>query len=112
MAYIRSAREVLPHMKDQSGGRIVKIGGMTARIVAPLRVTNGIVNAGVANFTKQFAGHVAAHNITVNCVHPGTTATDRLLQGFDRQDQDANGSVEEIKARQIAKIPMGRLIEP
>jgi len=50
MAYIRSAREVLPHMKDQSGGRIVKIGGMTARIVAPLRVTNGIVNAGVANF--------------------------------------------------------------
>ena len=112
MAYIRSAREVLPHMKDQSGGRIVNIGGMTARIVAPLRVTNGIVNAGVANFTKQFAGHVAAHNITVNCVHPGTTATDRFLQGFERQDQDANGSVEEIKARQIAKIPMGRLIEP
>ena len=112
MAYIRSAREVLPHMKAQGGGRIVNIGGMTARIVAPLRMTNGIVNAGVANFTKQFAGHVAAHNITVNCVHPGTTATDRFLQGFERQDQDANGSVEEIKARQIAKIPMGRLIEP
>ena len=112
MAYIRSAREVLPHMKAQGGGRIVNIGGMTARIVAPLRMTNGNVNAGVANFTKQFAGHVAAHNITVNCVHPGTTATDRLLQGFDRQDQDANGSVEEIRARQIVKILMGRLIKP
>jgi NAD(P)-dependent dehydrogenase (short-subunit alcohol dehydrogenase family) len=112
MAYIRSAREVLPHMQAQGGGRIINIGGMTARIVAPLRVTNGIVNAGVANFTKQFAGHVAAHNITVNCVHPGTTATDRMLQGFDRQAKDAGLSVAEIEARQIAAIPMGRLIKP
>jgi NAD(P)-dependent dehydrogenase (short-subunit alcohol dehydrogenase family) len=112
MAYIRNAREVLPHMQAQGGGRIVNIGGMTARIAAPLRVTNGIVNAGVANFTKQFAGHVAAHNITVNCVHPGTTATDRMLQGFARQARDADVSVEAIEARQIAGIPMGRLIKP
>ena len=112
MAYIRGAREVLPHMKARGWGRIVNIGGMTARITAPLRVTNGIVNAGVANFTKQFSGHVAAHNITVNCVHPGTTATDRMIQGFERQAKDANLGVAEIEARQIAKIPMGRLIEP
>ena len=112
MAYIRSAREVLPYMKAQGWGRIVNIGGMTARITAPLRVTNGIVNAGVANFTKQFAGHVAAHNITVNCVHPGTTATDRMIQGFERQARDANVSVAEIEARQIAQIPLGRLIQP
>ena len=37
---------------------IVNIGGMTARIVAPLRITNGIVNAGVSNFTKQLANQV------------------------------------------------------
>ena len=73
MAYIRCAREVLPHMQARGWGRIVNIGGMTARITAPLRITNGIVNAGVANFTKQFSGHVAPHNITVNCVHPGST---------------------------------------
>lgn len=112
MAYIRCAREVLPHMRKQGSGRIVNIGGMTARIAAPLRVTNGIVNAGVANFTKQFAGHVAPDNITVNCVHPGTTATDRMMQGFQRQAADANLSTDEIEARQIANIPLGRLIMP
>ena len=84
MAYIRCARAVLPHMKGRGWGRIVNIGGMTARIAAPLRVTTGIVNAGVANFTKQFAGHVAPYNITVNCVHPGTTVTDRMRAGFER----------------------------
>jgi 3-oxoacyl-[acyl-carrier protein] reductase len=112
MGYIRCAREVLPHMKDQGWGRIVNIGGMTARIAAPLRVTNGIVNAGVANFTKQFSGHVAPHNITVNCVHPGTTATDRMKERFKRYAQDANVSVDEIETRQVAQIPMGRLIQP
>ncbi len=112
MAYIRCAREVLPHLKAAGGGRIVNIGGMTARITAPLRITNGIVNAGVSNFTKQFANHVAADNITVNCVHPGTTATDRMLQGFTRQARDAGVSVAEIEARQISRIPLGRLIQP
>jgi len=37
MAYIRIARLVLPLMPSNGLGRIVNIGGMTARIVAPLR---------------------------------------------------------------------------
>jgi 3-oxoacyl-[acyl-carrier protein] reductase len=47
MAYIRIARLALAHMQTRKWGRIVNIGGMTARIVAPLRMTNGVVNAGV-----------------------------------------------------------------
>ena len=112
LAYIRCARGVLPHMQRRGWGRIVNIGGMTARIVAPLRMTNGVVNAGVADFTKQFANHVAPHNVTVNCVHPGTTATDRMLQNLKRQASDAGVSLEEMTQRAIGEIPMGRLIRP
>jgi len=112
MAYIRCAREVLPFMKERRWGRIVNIGGMTARITAPLRVTNGIVNAGVANFTKQFAGHVGEHNVTVNCVHPGSTATDRMMKTFERRARDANVSIDAITAETVAEIPLGRLIKP
>ena len=111
-AYIRCAREVLPYMRARGWGRIVNIGGMTARITAPLRVTNGIVNAGVANFTKQFSGYVAAHNITVNCVHPGATVTERMQAGFARRARDAKVSLDEIKRQSVAEIPLGRLIEP
>lgn len=112
MAYIRCVREVLPYMKDRQWGRIVNVGGMTARITAPLRITNGIVNAGVANFTKQVAGQVGPHNITVNCVHPGTTLTDRMMANLERRARDANRSVEEIKAQAVAEIPLGRLVQP
>lgn len=112
MAYIRCAREVLPFMRERRWGRIVNIGGMTARIVAPIRITNGIVNAGVANFTKQLSGQIAADNITVNCIHPGSTATDRVMAGFRRRASDANVSVEEITKQTVGDIPMGRLIRP
>ena len=112
MAYIRSSREVLPLMKAGGWGRIVNIGGMTARITAPLRVTNGVVNAGVSNFTKQFASHAAPHNITVNCVHPGMTVTERMLGNFKRRANDAGVDLAEIERRTVAEIPLGRLIQP
>lgn len=112
MAYIRIARLVLPLLEQRSGGRIVNVGGMTARIVAPLRMTNGVVNAGVANFTKQFAGYAARSNITVNCVHPGYTATERVQQVFERESKETNETIETVIARRTADIPLGKLIQP
>lgn len=111
MAYIRCAREVLPFMREKKWGRIVNIGGMTARIAAPLRVTNGIVNAGVANFTKQLSGQTAGQNVTVNCVHPGSTRTERMMTSFARRARDAGVTVDDIIEETVATIPMGRLIE-
>lgn len=112
MAYIRIARLVLAHMEKARAGRIVNIGGMTARIVAPLRMTNGVVNAGVANFTKQFAGYAAQHNVTVNCVHPGYTATERIMQIFEREAKEAGCDIDAVIAKRTGDIPLGKLIRP
>lgn len=112
MAYIRIARLVLPLMPTNGRGRIVNIGGMTARIVAPLRMTNGVVNAGVANFTKQFAGYAATSNVTVNCVHPGYTRTERVQQIFEKEAADSGKSVDDIVEQRTSDIPLGKLIEP
>jgi 3-oxoacyl-[acyl-carrier protein] reductase len=112
MAYIRIARLVLPYMARQGGGRIVNIGGMTARIVAPLRMTNGVTNAGVANFTKQFSGFAARHSVTVNCVHPGYTATERVNMIFEREAKESGVDIDSIIAKRTADIPLGKLIQP
>jgi len=112
MAYIRIARLVLDHMIERGGGRIVNIGGMTARIVAPFRMTNGVTNAGVANFTKQFSSYTARHNITVNCVHPGYTATERVTQIFEKEAREAELSLDQVIAKRTGDIPLGKLIQP
>lgn len=112
MAYIRIARLVLGHMETRGGGRIVNIGGMTARIVAPFRMTNGVVNAGVSNFTKQFSGYAARHNVTVNCVHPGYTVTERIMQVFEREAKESGADLDAVIAKRTADIPLGKLIQP
>ena len=112
MAYIRVARIALEQMKKAGNGRIVNIGGMTARIVAPLRMTNGVTNAGVANFTKQFANYAAQFSVNVNCVHPGYTATDRIMQIFKREAQEADTDLNAVLKKRTADIPLGKLIEP
>jgi 3-oxoacyl-[acyl-carrier protein] reductase len=112
MSYIRCSREVIPHMKAAGSGRIVNITGMTARIVAALRPTNGVVNAAATNFTKSLATHLGPDNITVNCIHPGMTVTDRMKGNFERRARDAGVSYDEIAAATVAEIPLGRLIDP
>ncbi len=112
MAYIRFCRLLLPLMVERSEPRIVNIGGMTARIVAPLRMTNGVVNAGVSNFTKQFANYAAAYGVTVNCVHPGYTATERVMQIFEREASETNSTVDAVIEQRTRGIPVGRLVRP
>jgi len=112
MAYIRIARLVLPFLAQQEGGRIVNIGGMTARIVAPLRMTNGVTNAGVANFTKQFAAYAAQYDVTVNCIHPGYTATERVTQIFEREADESGVDLDAVIAKRTGDIPLGKLIQP
>lgn len=112
MAYIRFCRQLLPLMSARPHARIVNIGGMTARIVAPLRMTNGVVNAGVSNFTKQFANYAAQHGVTVNCVHPGYTATERVMQIFQREAEDSNSTLDAVIEQRTKDIPVGRLIKP
>ena len=51
---------------------------MSARIVTEYRMTNGVVNSAVTNFTKHLAEQVGRDGITVNAVHPGYTWTPRL----------------------------------
>ena len=112
MGYVRCAREVIPHMRGRSGGRVINIGGMAARSVGSLTVSDGVTNAAVSNFTKNLASQVAKDEILVNCIHPGTTRTPRQTMLLERRARDANISVEEAERRAVSEIPIGRMVAP
>ena len=112
MGYVRCAREVIPHMRQRGGGRIINIGGMAARYSNPLTNSNGVTNASVSNIAKNLADQVAGDGILVNCIHPGTTRTPRQAMLLERQARDANITVEQAEARAVANIPIGRMVEP
>ncbi len=112
LGYVRCAREALPWLEKSAQGRIVNIGGMTARDVSAYRITNGVVNAGVSNFSKHLAEQVGRHGITVNAIHPGYTQTPRMEAMIQRRAELEGHSIEDETRLRLAEIPIGRFIRP
>lgn len=75
------AQACLPHLIRAGGGSIVNLGGLTGHKGAVERPHVVAAKAGLAGFTKALALDLAPHNITVNCVVPGTVETVRGLPG-------------------------------
>jgi NAD(P)-dependent dehydrogenase (short-subunit alcohol dehydrogenase family) len=69
---LRCSRAVIPFMKTAGWGRIINISGGNAG-----NPSGGARNAGLVHMTKTLAVQLGRHGITVNCIHPGTTRTER-----------------------------------
>jgi NAD(P)-dependent dehydrogenase (short-subunit alcohol dehydrogenase family) len=75
MGALRCARAVIPYLKTQGWGRIINISGINARKAGNL--SGGARNVSLVHFTKTLAVQLGRSGITVNCIHPGTTRTER-----------------------------------
>ena len=72
---LRCARAVIPYLKTQGWGRIINISGTNARNAGNL--SGGARNVSLVHLTKTLAVQLGRYGITVNCIHPGTTRTER-----------------------------------
>ena len=72
---LRCARAAIPFMKDEGWGRIINISGGNARNAGNL--SGGARNVAMVHMTKTLAIQLGRYGITVNCIHPGTTRTER-----------------------------------
>ena len=112
LGYIRCAREVVPSMRAKGGGRIINIGGMGARNANATNPGSGVTNSGISNFSKTLADDVAADGILVNCIHPGSTRTQRQMGLIEERAAREGVTPDEIMKKTVANIPIGRMVEP
>ena len=106
---VRCARAVIPHLKKQGWGRIINISGTNARNAGNL--SGGARNASLVHMTKTLAVQLGRFGITVNCVHPGTTRTERTPSLLTKQAADQKITPEEAEKRNYAPdSPRGNAI--
>jgi 3-oxoacyl-[acyl-carrier protein] reductase len=70
-------RAAVPHMRKNSWGGIVNMGGVSGHAGVARRSHVATAKAGIAGFTASLAAELAPDNITVNCIAPGHIETDR-----------------------------------
>jgi 3-oxoacyl-[acyl-carrier protein] reductase len=95
---------LLPGMRSRGFGRIVAIGSMsTVEPIDNLQLSNAHRPGMVAAF-KVLARRFAADGVTLNFLHPGRIATDRVIS--------TAGSLEAAEENARGSVPAGRLGRP
>ncbi|MQF95844.1 MAG: SDR family oxidoreductase [SAR202 cluster bacterium] len=92
---LRCARAALPFLKEQPWGRIINISGGNARNAGNL--SGGARNVSLVHMTKTLATQVGKFGITVNCIHPGTTRTERTPSLLEARGKALGVSPEEAE---------------
>ena len=101
---LRCARAVIPFLKEQGWGRIVNISGGNARNAGNL--SGGARNASLVHFTKTLSNQLGQFGITVNCIHPGTTRTERTPGLIEARAKQLGISVDEVESHEAREKPL------
>lgn len=114
MGALRCARAAIPHMKAQKWGRIINISGTNARTAGNL--SGGARNGSLVHFSRTLAVHLGRHGITVNCIHPGTTRTERTPQLLAERAAKLGKTPEEVERSDYAEgssrgNSLGRMVD-
>jgi NAD(P)-dependent dehydrogenase (short-subunit alcohol dehydrogenase family) len=108
MGYLRTAREVAPHMIKQGSGRIINVSGLAARQTGT--IIGSMRNIAVAALTKNLADELAPHGVSAVCVHPGLTRTEKTPGVVAAQAKAQGVSEAEIEKRMAGRNLAKKLI--
>ena len=109
--FVRFVRAVLPHMRNRPWGRIVGI--QSSSVKQPVRnidLSNGI-RPGLAGLMKALMPDLAADDITINLVLPGSFRTSRIFPGAETEPPPPV-TPESRAGLRANGIPAGRFGEP
>jgi 3-oxoacyl-[acyl-carrier protein] reductase len=112
LSVVRLVRGAIPRMRARGGGRIINVTSISVKQPIEGLVLSNAVRAAVTGLSKTLASELAQDNILVNCVAPGYTATDRVVELSHAAAAREGISAEAVHKRTEAKIPMGRLATP
>lgn len=112
LSVVRLVRIVLPGMKRSRQGAIAVILSSGVKQPIPDLVLSNALRAGVVGLLQSLAQELAPYNIRVNGVVPGRIETERV-RSLDRLRAERTGlSVEDVRSRSQAAIPLGRYGRP
>ena len=107
-----TTKEVLRHIKDHSGGRVINISSVLGKFGVPGYAAYCTTKHGMIGFTRALALEVVDRGITVNTVCPGWVDTEMARQGIGEAAAHHGITPEQSKAQAVAGVPIKRFVEP
>ena len=112
MSAIVMMKTAVPHMRANGWGRIINVLSMTVKQPKTNLLVSNTMRPGILGFAKSISNELASENITVNCVAPGYTKTERLDELAGHLSETNGVSTESVFNDWERVIPAKRLGEP
>ncbi len=111
MNVVRLTRLVQPKMAATGWGRIVHITSLVAKEPNPILPISSTLRAGLMALVRLQALEYGPGGVTVNCVLPGHTLTDRQRHLADIRASSSGISQQEALDQTAASVPLRRLAD-
>ena len=99
-------------MRQRGGGRIINVTSISVKQpIAGLILSNAIRPA-VVGLSTSLANALARDGTLVNCVAPGYTRTDRVVELAEATARREGVTADVVERRTVSNIPLGRMAEP
>jgi len=105
---LRLARLALPCMASRGFGRLVFVTSGAVRQPQPDLAISVVLRSAVTAAAKLMSREYAADGVTVNCVAPGATDTQRRREVLAARAARAGRPLGEVDAEDTAEVPAGR----
>jgi 3-oxoacyl-[acyl-carrier protein] reductase len=111
---MRLTMACLPSMQERGWGRIVNIASTSARHCDPRFGPYGAAKAALLHVTRNLAQAYSRDGVLVNCVLPGLTRTEGVLDRYEAAAAAMQRSADDVERRMMQRQPiaMGRAGEP
>lgn len=102
-------RAAVPHIIASGGGAVVINASDQSLIGKPHSFSYGLTKGALGQIAKSMALDLAADNVRVNAICPGTILTPMVSAIFERCSGRGDGTMEDLLAEEAALFPLGRL---
>jgi 3-oxoacyl-[acyl-carrier protein] reductase len=109
---LRLARQALPGMASRGFGRLVFVTSTAVRQPQPDLAVSVVLRAAVTAAAKLLSREYAGQGVTVNCVAPGATDTQRRRDILTARAGRTGVPLAELEAADTAAVPAGRPAAP
>lgn len=112
MSTVTITRGFLEGMKKNKWGRIINSTSIAVKQPVENIILSNSVRSAVTGFARTLANEAASFGITVNCVLPGYTKTQRVDYLAKKAMELEGISYEDALKKWTGEIPLGRMAEP
>jgi 3-oxoacyl-[acyl-carrier protein] reductase len=109
---LRLARLALPCMAKREFGRVIVVTSAMVRQPHPELAISVVLRNAITSAVNLMSREYAADGVTVNCVAPGATATDRRREVLENRAQRSGATYDDVEQADCADVPSGRAAKP